>query len=113
MQVKFTNKSTTLIISIIGEVDHHSAEYIRSKIDAEVLKSTNKNIIFDFNKVTFMDSSGIGVIIGRYKTVQKLGGKAAIVNLSEQIRKIFEMSGIFKLMPLYENMGTALNAFLK
>ena len=112
MQVKFLNKGTTLVISIIGEVDHHSAEYIRSKIDAEMLKSITRNIIFDFSKVSFMDSSGIGIIIGRYKTIQKLGGKALIVNPNEQITKIFEMSGIFKLMPLYKDMDSALHAFL-
>lgn len=113
MQVKFSNKGTTLIIGIIGELDHHSAEYIRTKIDAEMVKSTTKHIIFDFSKVSFMDSSGIGVIIGRYKNIQKLNGRAAIVNPNLQIKKIFEMGGIFKLMPLYESMDEALNDFLK
>ncbi len=112
MQVKFSSKGTTLVIGIIGELDHHSAEYIRSKMDSEMMKSTTKNILFDFAKVGFMDSSGIGVIMGRYKNIQKLGGRAGIVNPNEQIRKIFEMSGIFRIMPLYENMDSALNEFV-
>ena len=112
MQVKFSNKGTTLIIGIIGELDHHSAEYIRSKIDAEMIKSTTRNIIFDFSKVGFMDSSGIGVIMGRYKNLQKLNGRAVIVNPNAQIKKIFEMAGIFRLMPFYENMDVALSDFL-
>jgi len=108
LQVKFSNKGNTLIVSIIGELDHHSAEYLRNKIDGELMKSTTKNIIFDFLKVDFMDSSGIGVIIGRYKYIQKFSGKAAVVNLNLQIRRIFEMSGLLKLIPIYDSINDAL-----
>ena len=110
MQIKFTNKGNILVASIIGELDHHTAEYIRDRIDGELLKSINKNIIFDFSKVSFMDSSGIGVIIGRYKNIQKIKGKAAIVKANEQIGKIFKMSGVLKLIPLYDNIDTAIEA---
>jgi stage II sporulation protein AA (anti-sigma F factor antagonist) len=107
LQVKFTNKGSTLVISIIGELDHHTAEYIRQKIDSEIIKSTTKNIIFDFSKLTFMDSSGIGVIIGRYKNIQKLNGKAAIVNANQQIRRILEMSGLLRIMILHDSVDKA------
>lgn len=107
LQVRFANKGTTLIISIIGELDHHWAEYIREKIDGQVIKSTTKNIIFDFSKVGFMDSSGIGVIVGRYKNIQKLNGKVAIVNANAQVKRILEMSGILKIIPLYDNIDEA------
>lgn len=109
MQVKFTSKGTTLIAIIVGELDHHSAEHIRTKIDNEMMKATVKNLIFDFSKVTFMDSSGIGVIMGRYKNVNKLNGKVMAVNLSEQIKRIFEMSGIQRFIPLYKNIDAAIN----
>ncbi|MCX8129261.1 MAG: anti-sigma F factor antagonist [Clostridia bacterium] len=109
MQVKFSNKGSTLIVSIIGELDHHSAEYIREKVDAEMMKSTTKNMIFDFSKVSFMDSSGIGVIMGRYKNIQKLNGKAVIVSVSDQIKRIFDMSGLLRIMPVYDNIDTAIN----
>lgn len=111
MQIKFTNKATTLIASITGELDHHSAEYIRQKIDTEMIKATTKNIIFDFSKVNFMDSSGIGVIMGRYKNIQKLNGGTAIVNASTQIKRIFEMSGLLKIIPVYDTMDEALDKF--
>lgn len=110
MQVKFNNRGTTLIVSITGELDHHSAEYIRSKIDSEIIKSTTKNIIFDFAKVNFMDSSGIGVIMGRFKNVQQLNGKAAIINLSPQVKRIFEMSGLLKIIPEYDSIDKAVQA---
>ncbi len=110
LQVKFSNKGSILIVGIIGELDHHSAQYIRDKIDAEMIKATTKNIIFDFSKVTFMDSSGIGVIMGRYKNIQKLNGKAVIVSVNSQIKRIFDMSGLFRIMPVYDNIDTAVKA---
>ena len=109
MQIKFSNKGSTLIAGIIGELDHHTVEYVRDKIDAEIMKSTTKNLIFDFSKVNFMDSSGIGVIMGRYKNIRKLNGQAALINVNSQIRRIFEMAGILKLMPIYDTMENAIN----
>lgn len=107
MQIKFTSKGNTLIASIAGELDHHYAEYARHKMDGEIVKSTTKNLIFDFSRLSFMDSSGIGVIIGRYKSIQQLSGKVAIVCDNPQIRRILEMSGIQKIIPVYEKLGDA------
>lgn len=110
MHIKFSNRGTTLIIKVIGELDHHTAEYVRQKIDSEMLKSTTKNIIFDFSELSFMDSSGIGVIIGRYKNIRKLNGKAAVVNTNDQITRILDMSGILKIIPVYKNLDDAVTA---
>lgn len=101
-------KGTTLIASLAGELDHHSAEYVRQKIDNELMKSSNRNMIFDFSEVSFMDSSGIGVIIGRYKNIQKLNGKLAIVSVNNQVRRIFEMSGLHKIIPVYDDVDNAI-----
>ncbi|MCX7843684.1 MAG: anti-sigma F factor antagonist [Clostridia bacterium] len=108
LQIKFTSKGNTLIAGVVGELDHHSADYIRQKLDAELVKASNKNIIFDLSKMSFMDSSGIGIIMGRYKNIQKLGGKASLVGLSDQSRRIFEMSGLLKIVPAYETIDEAL-----
>ena len=67
-----------------------------------------RKVIFDFDSVTFMDSAGIGLIIGRYKFTNMLGGKLEVANLTQSVKKIFEMSGILKLIPIakletYEN----------
>lgn len=110
MHIKFTNRGTTLIIGIKGELDHHTAEYVRQKIDSEILKSTTRNIVFDFSELSFMDSSGIGVIIGRYKNILKLNGKAAVVNISDQIMRILSMSGILKIIPVYKSLDDAVSA---
>lgn len=109
MKVKISYKGSTLIAGIIGELDHHSAEYIRGKIDSELIKATTKNVILDFSKVSFMDSSGIGVIMGRYKNVSKLNGKLSVINVNDQMKRIFEMSGLLKVIPTYDNIDVAMN----
>lgn len=109
MQIKFSNKGSTLIVGINGELDHHTIEYVREKIDSEIMKSTTKNLIFDFSNVSFMDSSGIGVIMGRYKNIKKLNGEAALINVNTHIRRILEMSGVLKVVPVYDNIDNAIN----
>jgi len=109
LKVKISYKGNTLIAGIIGELDHHSAEYVREKIDSELIKATTKNVIFDFSKVTFMDSSGIGVIMGRFKNVSKLSGKLSVTNVNPQLMRIFEMSGLLKVIPVYDNIDIAIN----
>lgn len=111
MQIKLINRGTTLIACLIGELDHHTVEYVRKKIDGEMMKSTTQNIIFDFSKVEFMDSSGIGTIIGRYNTIRRLNGKAAIVNPNPQVRRILEMSGLLKIIPVCDSIDNANNYF--
>lgn len=108
MQIKLSSRGTTLIVIINGELDHHYVEYLKRKVDAELIKSSVKNVIFDFTKVNFMDSSGIGVIMGRYKNIQMLSGKVAIVNPNSQVKRIFEMSGILRIIPVYDNMDNAM-----
>lgn len=110
MEVKLSRKGTTLIIKIMEDMDHHTAQFIRQKIDNEIVRSTVKNIVFDFGNVNFMDSSGIGVVVGRYKNIQQLNGKAAIINASPKILQIFEMSGVLKLVPAYNSLDIALSS---
>lgn len=110
LDVKLLKKGTTLVIRIMEDMDHHSAQYLRQKIDSEIMKSTVKNIIFDFSKVNFMDSSGIGIVVGRYKNVQKLNGRVAIVNANPKIMQIFEMSGVLKIIPAYSDLDDAISS---
>lgn len=107
MDIRFSNKGTTLIVSVSGELDHHYSEYARQKIDGEIMKATTRNVVFDFSRLGFMDSSGIGVIAGRYKNISKLNGKAVIVCSNTQINRILEMSGILRLMPAYGTLDEA------
>ncbi|GIW49076.1 MAG: anti-sigma F factor antagonist [Caloramator sp.] len=108
MQLKFSVEDGCLIVEMHGELDHHSAEGARIKIDNKIEELGINKLIFDFAGVNFMDSSGIGVIIGRYKKLKDYDGKVAVVNLKPQIKKIFELSGLFKILNEFENTKEAL-----
>ena len=76
MKVTYNNLDKVLVMEITEEIDHHTANRIRSRADFEIEKNQPKKAIFDFNNVTFMDSSGIGMIIGRYKLVSMFRRRA-------------------------------------
>ena len=99
MESKFYEKDKLLIFKISEEIDDHSVQKIRRRADYEIERYMPKRVVFDFNSVTFMDSAGIGLLIGRYKFANMLGATLEITNLSQTVRKIFEMSGILKLIP--------------
>ncbi|MBO5349136.1 MAG: anti-sigma factor antagonist [Clostridia bacterium] len=73
MNSVFLEKDKTLLVEITEEIDHHTTEKMRRKIDDDITRYMPRKVIFDFNKVSFMDSAGIGMIIGRYKMVNMLG----------------------------------------
>ena len=100
MESQFVKEDKLLLIKITEEIDHHSTEKIRRMADDEITKFMPRKVVFDFNKVSFMDSAGIGMIIGRYKTATMLGGVVEMTNVKPSIRKIFEMCGIIKIIPI-------------
>ena len=108
MKINYLEKDKLLLVELTEEIDHCKTEELRRKIDYEIERHMPKKVIFDFNSVTFMDSAGIGLIIGRYKFTNMLGGKLEVANLTQSVKKIFEMSGLLKLIPVtkleaYEN----------
>lgn len=109
MEVLFTQKDRNLIVQINGDIDHHHAEEIREKIDKQFSRSNSKNIILDFSKVSFMDSSGIGMIIGRYKNIEKHGGKLFIAAIPKDIARLFSISGLQKIIPEFDSPEEAIN----
>ncbi len=88
-----------LIVKIDGDIDHHICESLRHQIDDQLQDLRCKHILFSFTNVSFMDSSGIGVLIGRYKLVQKLGGLIAVAGANEKVQQIFQLSALDKLFP--------------
>jgi stage II sporulation protein AA (anti-sigma F factor antagonist) len=102
MESKFYEKDKLLVFKITDEIDDHSVQMIRRKADYEMERYMPKRIVFDFDCVTFMDSAGIGFIIGRYKFANILGAKLEVANLTQSVKRIFEMSGILKLIPVAE-----------
>ena len=103
MESEFVKEDKLLLIKITEEIDHHSTEKIRRLADNEITRYMPRKVIFDFNKVSFMDSSGIGMIIGRYKTANMLGGVVEMTSVKPSIQKIFEMSGVLKIIPVVQS----------
>ena len=77
-----------------GEVDHHCAPSIRNEIDLVVESCRPENLILDFGEVTFMDSSGIGLVMGRYQVMKNIGGRVSLQNTPVHIRKVMRLAGL-------------------
>lgn len=102
METEYQKDNKVLILKITEELDHHIVEKLRRKADFEIEKYIPRKVIFDFNNVTFMDSAGIGLILGRYKNISILGGKLEVVNVNNQVVKILNMSGLSKIIEIKE-----------
>lgn len=110
MYLKFQKENKKLIVYMMGELDHHSAEEVRSKIDDRLDRDEVEMLIMDFTNVTFMDSSGIGVVIGRYKKLSLKKGEVCITNVNNSVKRVFDLSGMFKIIKLYDNVEQALKS---
>ena len=102
MESIFDEEDKLLIFKITEEIDECNVQKIRRKADYEIERYMPKKVIFDFDSVTFMDSAGIGLIIGRYKVANMLDATLEIANLNHTVKKIFEMSGILRLIPVVD-----------
>ena len=110
MGISFIKKGNTLIARLDGEIEQHSKESIKNSIEREYSKTNSINLLLDYKYVSFMDSSGIGMVIGRYKEVKAAGGEVGVVNLSESIEKVFSVSGLFSLIKQYKTINDAICA---
>ena len=109
MEIQFSEKDNHLIVAPIGEIDHHNSMSLRTNIEKLFNRGTNKHIIFDFAGVTFMDSSGIGVLIGRYRELKKTGGHVYVINVSPECKPLFGVSGLFRIIPLHDSLDSIFN----
>ena len=100
--MKYQVQENCLTIFLPEDVDHHNAEEIKREADRLIDREHIRYIIFDFADTGFMDSSGIGVIMGRYKKVYMMGGEVCAVHTNERMKKILTMSGVMKIMQIYE-----------
>lgn len=108
MNLQFYVKEDNLVVIMEGELDHHSTEEVRNKIDNQLDVEGINKLILDFSQVSFMDSSGIGVVIGRYKKLNAKDGKICIAGVSPSVRRVFELSGMFKIIGLYDSIEEAI-----
>ena len=89
----------TLFISLDGELDEHTAEYTRVNLDAALTQTRAASVVIDLANLRFMDSTGIGVLIGRYKKMKDRNVPIFIANPSTQAERIFKMTGLYSIMP--------------
>lgn len=99
-----------LVIRLKADLDHHTAVTVRESADALLTRSRAKHILFDFTGVDFMDSSGIGVIMGRYRQVIFQGGRVGVMGVGSNVDRILKISGLYKIVERYE---TAEEAFTR
>ena len=98
MEVYTEFEGRTMVFRLIGELDEHSAEFVRRRLDASISDNSYDAVIFDLSRLSFMDSTGIGVVIGRYKLIRKLNLPVYVRNPSPTVDKIFKMSGLYEII---------------
>ncbi|WP_438286834.1 anti-sigma F factor antagonist [Paenibacillus hubeiensis] len=109
MHVDMEHHRGVLIVRLSGELDHHTADLVRMQMDEAIQRRQCEHLILSLKDLQFMDSSGLGVILGRYKLIKNKGGKMVVCDVNPPVYRLLEMSGLFKIMPIYENEGTALS----
>lgn len=97
MNVTIKVEDRVMTAFLAGEIDHHQAKEIREEIDGMVESALPKLLILDFTDVTFMDSSGIGLVMGRYKLMKSIGGETRVTNTSPHIKKVMHLAGLDRL----------------
>ncbi|MDH7576255.1 MAG: anti-sigma F factor antagonist [Bacillota bacterium] len=108
MSLEIQKHCDALIVRVYGEFDLRAADHCRRDIDQKLKTQGAKHILFNLGGVTFIDSSGLGVILGRYRKVKENGGKVAISNVPPRVTRILELSGITRLIPVYSSESAAL-----
>lgn len=98
MQLKAKKRGQILHVALQGELDHHSAKRFAEQIDTLMLQPDVRVIELDLQKLAFMDSSGIGVLLGRYKKIAARGGRMYVLNENKAIKKIFQISGLYQVI---------------
>lgn len=89
-----------LTVVISGEIDHHNAVSIRGDIDEKIYEERPKKAVLDLSNIEFMDSSGLGLIMGRYALMQRLGGELTLKNPNERVVRIFELAGLGRIIKI-------------
>jgi len=101
-------KKNTLVVRPSGDLDLGVADTFRSALEEALNREQARNLVFNFSKVSFVDSSVLGVMLGRYKRISRSGGKVFIVSPQPQVRRVFELSGLLRIMEEHSSEDGAL-----
>jgi stage II sporulation protein AA (anti-sigma F factor antagonist) len=108
LNIELVIKHDVLCIRLAGELDHHTAEELRELASKAIEESNIRHIVLNLERLTFMDSSGLGVILGRYKQIKQVHGEMVVCAISPAIERLFDMSGLFKIIRLEQTEDFAL-----
>ena len=100
LKINLEVKSDVLCIRLMGELDHHSADVLREKATKAIEEYDIHHIVLNLEHLTFMDSSGLGVILGRYKQIKQQNGEMVVCAISPAVQRLFDLSGLFKIIRL-------------
>lgn len=100
LNIEMEIKQNVLCIRLSGELDHHAADDLRERATNAIEEHSIRHIVLNLESLTFMDSSGLGVILGRYKQIKQRHGEMVVCAISPNIQRLFDMSGLFKIIRL-------------
>lgn len=104
MEQQIIRNGTSITVHLPDEVDHCSSQQLRAELEKLIRQRNIRKILFDFGDTVFMDSSGIGMLLGSYKTMRFMGGTIQIINAGERMRKILMLSGVDKVVDIYQGL---------
>lgn len=107
MRIDFEVSRNQLLVRLAGELDEHTATQFRESVEARLDEDGERDLLLDLSEVTFIDSSGLGAILGRYKRISQAERRMAVAAASPQVRRILELSGLLKIIPLAGDGGRA------
>lgn len=105
MNLHYDSTDERLCVRLDGEIDHHTSTRLRTEVDEAIYLHTPRQLVLDFQDVTFMDSSGIGLIMGRYRILRPLGGEIILLRPAPHIKRILRLAGMEKLAAIRTELG--------
>ena len=110
MTIDLTRCGSILVVKVHGELDLSTSPVFRDKIETELARDENiRHLVLDLEDVSFIDSSGLGAVLGRFKSISQRGGKMAGVTVPPHLKKLFALSGLLKVMMICPTVEDALN----
>lgn len=104
-QVTYEARTESLVVHVRGEIDHHSAVKVRTEIDGRILEARPARVLLELSGVDFMDSSGLGLIMGRLALIRKYGGTLAILDPSNAVMKMIRLAGMERMVSIFRTKG--------
>lgn len=107
ISVSLHSENQILFVNLSGELDHHTSGQLRNRLNQVMEGSAINHLVFNLKQLDFMDSSGIGIILGRYNQVKKTNGTVMVIGLRPLVKKTFEMSGLSQIIKIIDDEATA------